>query len=151
MADSATPHRRLRLRRDHRLLGLRPPTRHPRGAVGEDLIVADVDDVGLDDHEVVEDHKPYREWCVPAAVLNELDWSQALHDTEREDSPGPTPYSSSAMRRRMFASMITASAATPASVRVGVGRCLTFCANSMALRHRPRRASLSPPGSVCWM
>ena len=42
------------------------------GAKGEDLLeVTFPDDVALDDFEVIEDLKPYREWCVPAALINE--------------------------------------------------------------------------------
>jgi len=29
------------------------------------------DNVDLDDFELIEDEKPYREWCVPAALINE--------------------------------------------------------------------------------
>ena len=42
------------------------------GADGEDLPVVTVpDDLDVDYYEVIEDGKPYREWCVPARVLNE--------------------------------------------------------------------------------
>jgi hypothetical protein len=29
------------------------------------------DDIDLDDFELVEEHKPYREWCVPASLIND--------------------------------------------------------------------------------
>jgi hypothetical protein len=34
----------------------------------------------LDDYEVAEDGKPYREWCVPAAMVNELAAVRLLPD-----------------------------------------------------------------------
>lgn len=41
------------------------------GAVGDQVLrVEFLDDVVLDDFEVVEEGKPYREWCVPAALIN---------------------------------------------------------------------------------
>jgi hypothetical protein len=39
------------------------------GAGGESLLAVDLD-ADLSEWEVVEDRKPYREWCVPAEVLN---------------------------------------------------------------------------------
>ena len=42
------------------------------GAGGEDLLAVTVpDDLDLGYYEVVEEGKPYREWCVPADLLNE--------------------------------------------------------------------------------
>ncbi len=41
------------------------------GAKGEQvLLILFPADVDLSDHEIVEDGKPYREWCVPAAIIN---------------------------------------------------------------------------------
>ena len=41
------------------------------GAAGNQVLRVEFgDDVDLDDFEVVEEHKPYREWCVPAALIN---------------------------------------------------------------------------------
>lgn len=42
------------------------------GAVGDQVLrVEFLDDVDLDDFEVVEEGKPYREWIVPAALIND--------------------------------------------------------------------------------
>lgn len=42
------------------------------GAVGRFVLAIETpDDVELDEWEIIEDGKPYREWCVPAAVLNQ--------------------------------------------------------------------------------
>src|SRR5215472_8177161 len=38
--------------------------------VETDLLAIDVPDAALADFEVYEDGKPYREWCVPATLLN---------------------------------------------------------------------------------
>ena len=41
------------------------------GAKGDQVLRVEwPDNVDLDDFEVVEEHKPYREWCVPAALIN---------------------------------------------------------------------------------
>jgi hypothetical protein len=41
------------------------------GAKGEQvLLIVFPDDVDVSDLEIVEDCKPYREWCVPAALIN---------------------------------------------------------------------------------
>lgn len=41
------------------------------GAKGEDVFeVVLPDDIDLADYELVEDLKPYREWCIPAELLN---------------------------------------------------------------------------------
>lgn len=42
------------------------------GAEGGDLLEVTLPaDVALDDFELVEEGKPYREWCVPASLLND--------------------------------------------------------------------------------
>jgi hypothetical protein len=42
------------------------------GAKGDQVLQVEFsDDVDLGDFEVVEEYKPYREWCVPAALINE--------------------------------------------------------------------------------
>jgi hypothetical protein len=42
------------------------------GATGDQVLKVEFpDDVDLDDFELVEEGKPYREWCVPAALINE--------------------------------------------------------------------------------
>ena len=41
------------------------------GATGEQVLRVEFpDDVDLADVELIEEHKPYREWCVPAALIN---------------------------------------------------------------------------------
>ncbi len=41
------------------------------GATGDQVLRVEFpDDVDLGDFELVEEHKPYREWCVPAALIN---------------------------------------------------------------------------------
>jgi hypothetical protein len=41
------------------------------GATGDQVLKVEFpDDVDLDGFEVVEEDKPYREWCVPAALIN---------------------------------------------------------------------------------
>jgi hypothetical protein len=42
------------------------------GAKGDQVMRVELDDdVDLDDFEVVVEGSPYREWCVPAALINE--------------------------------------------------------------------------------
>jgi hypothetical protein len=42
------------------------------GAKGDQVLRVEFpDEVDLDDFELVEDEKPYREWCVPAQLINE--------------------------------------------------------------------------------
>lgn len=40
------------------------------GAEGEDLLEVTLEENLLGDYELVEKEKPYREWCVPADLLN---------------------------------------------------------------------------------
>src|SRR5260370_37213563 len=41
------------------------------GATGDQVLCVEwPDDVSLDEFEIIEDEKPYREWCVPAALIN---------------------------------------------------------------------------------
>lgn len=40
------------------------------GAKGDELLALEVDEQIISDHEWAEDGKPYREWCVPAGILN---------------------------------------------------------------------------------
>jgi hypothetical protein len=41
------------------------------GAKGDQVLRVEFhDDVDLDDFEVVEEHKPYREWCVPTELIS---------------------------------------------------------------------------------
>ena len=67
------------------------------------------------------------------------DWWQCRHSTffqwpslSRVEYVSPTQ--SNVTRRIIFASVITPSAATPASLRDGVARCFTICASSTSLR-----------------
>lgn len=42
------------------------------GAKGDQVLRVEFpSDVDLADFELIEEHKPYREWCVPAALINE--------------------------------------------------------------------------------
>ncbi len=53
------------------------------GADGEDVLEVRIgEDVDLRDYEIVEDQKPYREWCVPASLLNERASIRRLTDEE---------------------------------------------------------------------
>lgn len=40
------------------------------GATGDEVLSVDLC-ADLDEYELIEDGKPYREWCVPAALINE--------------------------------------------------------------------------------
>ncbi|MFG1931319.1 hypothetical protein ACGFK1_11760 [Mycobacterium sp. NPDC048908] len=41
------------------------------GATGDQVLRVEFGDgVDTSDFEVIEEHKPYREWCVPAAIIN---------------------------------------------------------------------------------
>jgi hypothetical protein len=41
------------------------------GADGDVVLVVDIGEASIAEYEVIEEGKPYREWCVPADVLNE--------------------------------------------------------------------------------
>jgi hypothetical protein len=56
------------------------------GAKGDQILRVELPDaVDLDDFEVVEDGKPYREWCVPAALINEHATVTLMTNHELED------------------------------------------------------------------
>lgn len=41
------------------------------GATGDEVLQVEIaDSVDLSDYEIVEDLKPYREWCIPAELVN---------------------------------------------------------------------------------
>ena len=40
------------------------------GPKGDELLAVDVDESSINEYEVIEEGKPYREWCVPASLLN---------------------------------------------------------------------------------
>jgi hypothetical protein len=40
------------------------------GAQGHDLLMVEMDEVAVSDFEWREEGRPYREWCVPASILN---------------------------------------------------------------------------------
>jgi hypothetical protein len=47
------------------------PLDENEGAKGDDLLAVDLPaGLDLDEFEIIEDLKPYREWCVPAALIN---------------------------------------------------------------------------------
>jgi hypothetical protein len=59
------------------------PLDENEGACGPDLLEVQLPpDVDLRDYEIVEALKPYREWCVPAALLNEQATLRLLTDEE---------------------------------------------------------------------
>ncbi|MEZ0095913.1 hypothetical protein [Streptacidiphilus sp. EB129] len=56
------------------------------GAKGEQLLeIVFPDDVNLENFELVEEGKPYREWCVPAELLNEHGARRLLAGSERDE------------------------------------------------------------------
>lgn len=55
------------------------------GAKGDKVLRVELpDDVDLGDFEVIEDGKPYREWCVPAALINAHATVTLMTDDELE-------------------------------------------------------------------
>jgi hypothetical protein len=68
-------------------LGDRPMDMN-EGARGEQVLdVTLPSDVGLCEYELIEDEKPYREWCVPAALLNEHATIRLLGQEEVDEIP----------------------------------------------------------------
>jgi hypothetical protein len=62
------------------------------GAAGDQVLeVALPDSLDLGDFELVEEGESYREWCVPAAVINQLGTVRLLTD---DDEIGETPFDS---------------------------------------------------------
>jgi hypothetical protein len=56
------------------------------GPTGDQVLRVEFpDDVDLGDFEVIEDEKPYREWCVPAALINEHATVTLMTDDELEE------------------------------------------------------------------
>ncbi len=60
------------------------------GATGGQVLAVDFgDDVCLDEFELVEEGKPYREWCVPAEILNRYATARLLKPADgRNEFPG---------------------------------------------------------------
>jgi hypothetical protein len=57
-----------------------------QGASGDQVLAVDLsDDVLLGEFELVEEGKPYREWCVPANLINTHGTVQLLTDDELDD------------------------------------------------------------------
>lgn len=57
------------------------------GAKGDQVLRVEFpDDVDLGDFEVVEEQKPYREWCVPAALINTHATVTLMSDEDDDDS-----------------------------------------------------------------
>jgi hypothetical protein len=53
------------------------------GAKGDEVLRVDFpDSVDLDAFEIIEDEKPYREWCVPAALINDQATVALMSDDE---------------------------------------------------------------------
>jgi len=61
------------------------------GAHGDTLLKIDIDlsERDVSDYEIVEDGKPYREWCIPAELINPR-MTVSLTDYESEWRPNPT-------------------------------------------------------------
>ena len=56
------------------------------GAKGDQVLRVEVpNDVDLGEFEIIEDGKPYREWCVPAALINKRSTVTLMTDDELED------------------------------------------------------------------
>ena len=65
-------------------LGSRPMDIN-EGAKGDQVLRVELPDgIDLDDFESVEDGKPYREWCVPAKLINEHATLTLMSDDELE-------------------------------------------------------------------
>lgn len=59
------------------------PVDSNEGAQGDQVLAVELgDDVRLDEFELVEEGKPYREWCVPAEILNRHAMVRLLVDDE---------------------------------------------------------------------
>lgn len=59
------------------------PVDSNEGAQGDQVLAVEFgDDVRLDEFELVEDGAPYREWCVPAEILNRHAMVRLLVDDE---------------------------------------------------------------------
>lgn len=57
------------------------------GATGPDVLEVSLPlDLDLDDFELVEEKKGYREWCVPATVLDDLATVRLLTEAEVDDA-----------------------------------------------------------------
>lgn len=54
------------------------------GAKGDTLLAVSlqIDDEAADSYEVVEDEKPYREWCFPSALINALGTVQVVNEND---------------------------------------------------------------------
>ncbi len=66
-------------------LGDRPMTIN-EGAKGDHVLRVEIpDDIDLRDFELIEDAKPYREWCVPAALINTHATVRAMTDDELQN------------------------------------------------------------------
>lgn len=68
------------------------------GCKGEDVIAIDLpEDLDLDEFEIVEELKGYREWCVPAELINSRGRLRLLTEDEVDDAtaarlwPPPDP------------------------------------------------------------
>jgi hypothetical protein len=56
------------------------------GARGDQVLAVELpDDLDLDPFELIEDMKPYREWCVPAQLVNEHGAVRMLRQDELDE------------------------------------------------------------------
>jgi hypothetical protein len=59
------------------------------GAQGDQVLRVEFpNDVDLGDFELVEEHKPYREWCVPAALINARASVTLMSDDDVDEREG---------------------------------------------------------------
>lgn len=61
------------------------------GAEGDQVLRVDIPDDLLGDYELIEEDKPCREWCVPAALINEHATVTLMTDEEL-DAMGSSVY-----------------------------------------------------------
>lgn len=69
------------------------------GATGDQLLSVDIEEAAITEHEWIESGKNYREWCVPAEILNangrvaaviEPTWVPFGGGSDSEEAAGPT-------------------------------------------------------------
>jgi hypothetical protein len=59
------------------------------GVLGRDLLVVEIPEELIADDEWVEEHKPYREWKLPAELVNRYPVSRVVEDEDGEDGWAP--------------------------------------------------------------
>ena len=93
------------------------------GAIGDELLeVILPSEINIADWELIEDGKPYREWCVPAALLNERATARLLartRPTKRRIRAGAL--SRMVSKRLAFGALTTLQASNYGSTDASVG------------------------------